>query len=106
MCRFLRQVLSLYELAPHQVVVNANRIISLVIKLREDNNIRFFVHDLFPAYTMSRNQTYSRYYFMIQPEYPYLIDKLYDSERWANEFLVVKGNYMSKSEDVRLWSIP
>jgi hypothetical protein len=104
--KLVRQLLYYYELAPHQVVVNVYRVLSTVAKLAERHRIPVTIYDIMGIYTMGQHKASRRYYFTIRGEYNHLVTDLYDSERWQNEFVTIRGNYMWGPNEKRDWPVP
>lgn len=90
---FLREVLWKFSLCPHQLAINSYRIIMSVIKLIEMHGIDFKATDLFWTYTMSRHAKSKRRFLSTRAHKTSLIDGLSDSDKWANLFLEVRGNF-------------
>lgn len=90
---FLREVIARFSLAPHQLAINSYRIIMSVIALIESQNLIFSVADLFYTYTMSRHGRTERRYLTTYPRKDLLIMGLSDTDKWANFYLEVHGNF-------------
>lgn len=90
---FLREVLSRFNLAPHQVSINNYRIIVFVIALVENHGLEFTIADLVHTYTMSRLGRTGRRYLTSSLKMEPLITSLPDTDKWADFYLEVHGNY-------------
>lgn len=90
---FLREILSRYSLAPHQLAINSYWIIILVIVLKESHNLVFNVPDLFHTYNMSWHWTSGHRFLTTRRGEEPLINKLPDMDKWADLYVEVHGNY-------------
>lgn len=90
---FLREFLSRFGLAPHQLAINSYHIIMSVIALIEGHDLDFTVTHLFYTYTMSRHGKSGLRYLTTRPKKEPLIDGLSDTDKWADFYLQVEGNY-------------
>jgi hypothetical protein len=90
---FLREVLWKFSLCTHQLAINSYRIIMSVIALIEMHNLDFRPTDLFHTYTMSRHGKSNRRFLTTRAKKTSLVDGLSDTDKWANLFLEVSGNF-------------
>lgn len=75
--------------------MNTFRLIHSVIKLAEVKMYNLEAHHFFKNYMMTRNLKYSRYYLCSQKKKPKLIvGGMYDSEKWASDYVEIRGNFM------------
>lgn len=90
---FLRELLARFSLAPHQLAINSYRIIMSVIALKESHRLTFAVANLFETYIMSRHRHPERWYLSTRRKKESLITGLPDTDKWANFYVKVLGNY-------------
>lgn len=91
---FIRQFLHCYKLVPCQVAVNVYRILYSVMELARRNDIqRITLGDLMLMYQVGKNATHQRYFLSTLPYFDQVVTRLYDSEKWANVFVKVSGNF-------------
>ncbi|KAI8571318.1 hypothetical protein RHMOL_Rhmol01G0110300 [Rhododendron molle] len=103
---FLRELLAKFGLVPHYFAINSFRIVMAVIKLKELHNLEFTVADLFHTYIMSRHGKTERRYLSTHSNKEPLIDGLPDTDKWANFYIEVSGNYEFGDQTVRLQTVP
>ena len=90
----IRQFLNCYKLVPCQVAVNVYRILCSAMELAHRNNLqRITLGDLMLMYQVGKNATHQRYFMSTLPWFDQLVTRLYDSEKWANVFVKVSGNF-------------
>lgn len=104
--KLVRQLLYYFDLAPNQVVVNVYRVLCTILRLAERHGILVTVYDVMGIYSMTQHKTYKTYFFTIRAEYDHLITDLYDSKKWQNNFVVIRGNFMWKPDDPKDWLAP
>lgn len=90
---FLREILSRFSLAPHQLAINSYCIIMSVIALIEGQGLDFTATDFFQTYTMSQHGKLGHRYLTTSPKKEPLIDELSNTDKWADFYLQVEGNY-------------
>lgn len=90
---FLREILWKFSLAPHQLAINSYRIIMSVITLVESQGLDFKVNDLFHTYTMSRHGRTGCRFLTTRSKKSSLIEGLSDTDKWADFYVEVHGNY-------------
>ncbi|KAI8559770.1 hypothetical protein RHMOL_Rhmol04G0199900 [Rhododendron molle] len=103
---FLRELLAKFGLVPHFFAINSYRIVMSVIKLKELHDLEFTISDLFHTYVMSRHGKTNRRYLSIRSGKEPLKDGLPDTDKWANFYVEVSGNYEFGDQTVRLHSVP
>lgn len=64
-----------------------------VIALKELHDLEFTVADLFETYIMSRHSHTERRYLSTRRGKEPLVDGLLDTDKWANFYVEVSGNY-------------
>jgi hypothetical protein len=106
----LRQFFFEYKLPPRFLAVNSFRIINGIYYLREKYGLVFNLFDLIGVYNVSRSSPLGRRFLSLRstPKEPreYLIDHLPDSDRGANDFVEIRGNFEFGPEDDGLYPIP
>lgn len=90
---FIREILWKFSLAPHQFAINSYRIVMSIIALIENQDLDFKVNDLFHTYTMSRHGKTGQRYLTMRPKKEPLIEGLFDTDKWADFYVEVHGNY-------------
>jgi hypothetical protein len=103
---FLRQVLNVLQLTPSQVTINFYRIVVGVIELKERYHLEFEVEDLFGLYLVSQNKVARRKYLSCRTGQRRLIRGLPDSDKYANDFVVVRGEFEFALGEFRYHPIP
>lgn len=103
---FLRELLARFGLVPHFFAINSFRIVMSVIKLKELHNLDFSVADLFHTYQMSRHGKTDRRYLSTRSNKEPLIDGLPDTDKWANFYVEVSGNYEFGDQSNRIHHVP
>jgi hypothetical protein len=103
---FLRQVLNVLQLTPSQVTINFYRIVVGVIELKERYHLEFEVEDLFGLYLVSQNKVARRKYLSCRTGQRRLIRGLPDSDKYANDFVVIRGEFEFASGELRYHPIP
>lgn len=64
-------------------------------------------HHFFENYMMSRNLKYSHYYLCSRKKKPKLIvGGMYDSEKWASDYVEIRGNFMYGPDDYGFFEVP
>lgn len=91
--RFVREVLCAFEIPPFDLAINTYRIINSAARLTSKFGLKFQVHDLFLPYFMNSNAHSGRRYFSVRRDYDHIVRRLPDSDKWANDYLEVYGNY-------------
>lgn len=77
-----------------------------VIELKESQGLKFSVADLFDMYIMSRHgRTKCRYLWTRRNKEP-LISGLPDTDKWANFYVEVNGNYEFDDQVHRRHAVP
>lgn len=103
----LRELLYTFDLTLCQLSVNSYRLIHSIIKLAEVKLFNLKAHHLFESYMMSRNLKYSHYYLCSQKKKPKLIiGGMYDSEKWASDYVEIRGNFMYGPFEHRRFQVP
>lgn len=77
-----------------------------VIALKELHDLEFTVADLFHTYIMSRHGQTERRYLSTRRDKEPLIDGLPDTDKWANFYVEVNGNYEFGDQTNRRYSVP
>ncbi|KAI8558877.1 hypothetical protein RHMOL_Rhmol04G0130300 [Rhododendron molle] len=90
---FLREILWKFIICPHQLAINSYRIIMSVIALIESQDLDFKPTDVFHIHTMSRHGKSGRRFLTMHPKKEPLIEGLSDTNKWADFFLEVRGNF-------------
>ncbi|KAI8563350.1 hypothetical protein RHMOL_Rhmol03G0105200 [Rhododendron molle] len=107
MHKVIRELLHSFNLTPCQLTVNTYRLIHSVVKLAEVKMFHLEAYHLFGNYMMSRNLKYSRYFLCSQKKKPKLIvDGMYDSEKWASDYVEIRGNFMYPPDEYGQFEVP
>lgn len=77
-----------------------------VIALKELHDLEFNVADLFHSYIMSRHGRTERRYLSTRRDKELLIDGLPDTDKWANFYVEVNGNYEFGDQTNHRYSVP
>lgn len=105
MNEFTRAFLNAYELSPDQLTCNSYRIINSAYELKLKDNLDLRIWDLLDIYAVSRNKSFGRYFLMTRPKRRQIVEHIPDSEKWAEQHLVVSGNFAVPSDE-DLFPIP
>jgi hypothetical protein len=103
---FLRRVLNLLRLTPSQVTINFYRIVMGALELRERYRLDFEAEDLFGLYFVSENRVSKRKFLGSRAGQRKLIRGLPDSDKYANEFVCVSGEFEYAVGEFKLNPIP
>jgi hypothetical protein len=103
---FLRRVLNLLRLTPSQVTINFYRIVMGAVELKERYGLEFEAEDLFGLYFVSENRVSKRKFFGSRAGQRKLIRGLPDSDKYANDFVCVSGEFEYALGELRYNPIP
>lgn len=107
MHKIIRELLFTFNLTPCQLSVNTYCIIHSVIKLAEVKMFGLEAYHFFKNYSMSRNLKCSRYYLCSRKKKPNLIvGSMYDSEKWASDYIEIRGNFMYSPDKYGVFEFP